>query len=349
MSTHTMTSTTVAPPPLSPASVANGNAPLPPPGPIAPPITERATIVLEGVSKWYGDVVAVSDVTFGVEPGVTALLGPNGAGKSTTLEMMTGLLAPSQGQIKVFGTPIRSDSNVYRRVGLVAEQETLYPFMTARQFVRLNAILQGLPDPDAAAVRALELVEMMDAAERETRGFSKGMRQRTKVAAALVHNPDILLMDEPLNGTDPLQRARLIDLIQRLGAEGRTVVVSSHVLHEVERFADRILVIARGKLAAAGDFRAIRDRIDQHARMVRLRCSDARALASLLVTIPAVLAVRFERSNDGGQPTVIVESNDVRELYRLVPQAAKHGNVHLYEVTAMDDSLASVFAYVVGR
>ncbi len=325
------------------------HTPLPPPGPIAPPISEHATIVLQGVSKWYGDVVAVSDVSFGVEPGVTALLGPNGAGKSTTLEMMTGLLAPSQGQIRVFGKPIRSDAELYRRVGLVAEQEALYPFMTARQFVRLNAILQGIPNPDEAATKALDIVELVPDADRETRGFSKGMRQRTKVAAALVHNPEILLMDEPLNGTDPLQRARLIDLIQRLGAEGRTVVVSSHVLHEVERFADRILVIARGKLAAAGDFRAIRDRIDQHARSVRLRCSDPRTLASLLVTMPVVLSVRFERSNDGGQPIVVVESTDVRELYRLVPQAAKHASVHLYEVSALDESLASVFAYVVGR
>lgn len=320
-------------------------------GPIAPPISPNATIVVENLSKWYGDVVAVSGVTFGVEPGVTALLGPNGAGKSTTLEMMTGLLAPSQGTIRVLGKPARGDIELYRHVGLVPEQETLYPFMTGREFVHLNAVLQKLPDPDAETNRVLAIVDLLPDADRPTRGYSKGMRQRCKVAAALVHSPDILLMDEPLNGTDPLQRAKLIDLIRTLGKQGKTVLVSSHVLHEVERFADRILVIARGKLAAAGDYRAIRDKIDEHARAVRVRCSDARLLAGSLVQDPAVLSVRFEPSTeaDGARPSLVVETNDVPTLYRHVPIAAQRANVHLYEVAALDDSLASVFAYVVGR
>lgn len=315
----------------------------------APPVSDRATVVVENLSKWYGDVVAVSDVSFSVEPGVTALLGPNGAGKSTTLEMLTGLLAPSQGTIRLLGRPARGDTELYRKVGLVPEQETLYPFLTGREFVRLNAVLQKLDDPDAATVRALSIVEMLDEADRPTRGYSKGMRQRTKVAAALVHDPDILLMDEPLNGTDPLQRVKLIDLTRRLGNEGKTVIVSSHVLHEVERFADRILVINRGKLAAAGDFRAIRDKIDEHARSVRIRSSDPRALAQALMGAPIVISVRLEHSLDGGPPGIIAETSDVREFYRLAPMAAKHAGTHLYEVSALDESLASVFAYVVGR
>jgi ABC-2 type transport system ATP-binding protein len=294
-------------------------------------------------------VVAVSDVSFGVEPGVTALLGPNGAGKSTTLEMITGLLAPSQGAITVLGRPARGDKELYRHVGLVPEQEGLYPFLTGYEFVRLNAVLQKLPDPDGATVRALNVVEMLDESHRPTKGYSKGMRQRTKVAAALVHDPDVLLMDEPLNGTDPLQRAKLIDLIRALGRQGKTVLVSSHVLHEVERFADRILVIARGKLAAAGDYHAIRDKIDEHARAVRVRCSDARRLASALVNDATIVSLRFEPSLDGGQPALIVETADVRAFYRAVPAAARQQGVHLYEIAALDDSLASVFAYVVGR
>jgi len=327
---------------ILPAAISN-------PGPALPPISENASIVVQGLSKWYGDVVAVSDVTFSIDPGVTALLGPNGAGKSTTLEMLTGLLAPSAGTIRVLGKPARGDVELYRHVGLIPEQETLYPFLTAREFVRLNAVLQKLPDPDAAAERALDIVELLPDADRRLRGFSKGMRQRTKVAAALVHDPQVLLMDEPLNGTDPLQRAKLIELITTLGVQGKTVVVSSHVLHEVERFADRILVISRGKLAAAGDFRAIRDKIDEHARAVRVRCSDPRRLAEALIREATVVALRFEASIDGAPSALVAETADVRAFYRMVPLAAQRQDVHLYEVSALDDSLASVFAYVVGR
>ncbi len=316
---------------------------------VSPPISDNATVVVQGLSKWYGDVVAVSDVTFGVEPGVTALLGPNGAGKSTTLEMLTGLLAPSAGTIRILGKPARGDVSLYQQIGLVAEQETLYPFLSAREFIRFNAVLQKLPDVDAATERALAIVEMLPDADRDLRGFSKGMRQRTKVAAALVHDPQILLMDEPLNGTDPLQRARLIELIVRMGEQGKTVVVSSHILHEVERFADRILVINRGKLAAAGDYHAIRDKIDEHARAVRIRCSDPRRLASELIRDAGLVSLRFEPSMDGALPSIVAETNDVRSFYRAVPVAARAFDIHLYEIAALDDSLASVFAYVVGR
>jgi ABC-2 type transport system ATP-binding protein len=318
-------------------------------GPIAPPIADNATIVVRNLSKWYGDVVAVSDVTFGVEPGVTALLGPNGAGKSTTLEMLTGLLAPSAGTIRVLGKPARGDVTLYRQVGLAPEQEMIYPFLTGYEFVRLNAVLQKLPDPDAATRRALEIVELVADAQRPIKGYSKGMRQRIKVAAALVHDPQVILMDEPLNGTDPVQRAHLITLIRRLGAEGRTVLVSSHVLYEVERFADRILVIARGKLAAAGDFHAIRDKMDEHARAVQVRCSDPRRLAAALVQAPITLSVRLEPPREELAPGLVIETPDVRAFYGLVAKVAQHQQVRLYEVAALDDSLASVFAYVVGR
>ncbi len=314
--------------------------------PEAPP---NATVVVRNLSKWYGDVVAVSDVSFHVEPGVTALLGPNGAGKSTTLEMLTGLLAPSQGEIRILGRPARGDVALYRQIGMVPEQETLYPFLTGREFVELNAVLQRLDDPPAAAHQALATVELLDDADRPLRGYSKGMRQRAKIAAALVHDPDVLLMDEPLNGTDPLQRARLIELIRELGQRGKTVIVSSHILFEVERFADRILLINRGKLAAAGDFHAIRDRIDEHARAVRLRCSDPRALAAALVRTPLVLSIRFEPPAGDLAPGMVVETADVRAFYRLAPAIAKRQDVHLYEVAALDESLASVFAYVVER
>jgi ABC-2 type transport system ATP-binding protein len=317
--------------------------------PAAPPLGQGATISVQNLSKWYGDVVAVSDISFSVEPGVTALLGPNGAGKSTTLEMLTGLLGPSAGTIKILGKPVRGDSTLYRQVGLVPEQEQVYPFLTAREFLRLNAILQHLPNPDAAAQRALEVVELTEDADRRLKGFSKGMRQRTKIAAALLHDPAVVMMDEPLNGTDPLQRVRMIELIKQLGAAGKTVLVSSHVLDEVERFADRILVIVNGKLAAAGDFRAIRDKMDEHARGVRIRCDQPRALASALMREDATAAIRFQHAKDGGLPAIIAETSDIRRFYLSVPRVAQREQVRLYEVTALDESLASVFAYVVGR
>jgi len=302
------------------------------------------TIRVDQVSKWYGDVVAVSDVSFGIGSGVTGLLGPNGAGKSTMLKMISGLVPPSSGGIQIEGKPARGNTDVYRRVGLVPEQETIYPFLTGREFVRMNAILQRLPDVEAATDRAIATVEMGDAAGRKIGGYSKGMRQRIKVAAALVHDPEILLLDEPLNGTDPVQRAGLINLMRRLGNEGKTLLVSSHVLVEVERFADNIIVIVNGKLAAAGDYRAIREKIDDHDHAVRIQASDPRRLAAALISSDATRSIRFD-----GEQRVIAETNDVRAFYRLLPVAAREAGVRLFEIQPADESLTSVFAYLVAR
>jgi ABC-2 type transport system ATP-binding protein len=307
------------------------------------------TIVVQQVSKFYGDVVAVSDVSFSLDPGVTALLGPNGAGKSTMLEMLTGLLRPSSGRIEILGRPVRGDRQLYRHVGLVPEQEHMYPFLTGREFLQLNGVLQNVADPDAAAAHALRVVELEADADRKLGGYSKGMRQRTKIAAALVHDPQILLMDEPLSGTDPLQRLRIIELIHRLGEEGRTVLISSHVLDEVERFAARILVIVNGKLAAAGNFHTIRDRMDEQASQIRVRASDPRRFASALIQEPSVQGVAVMPAKETDRPWIRVEAEDVRAFYGAVARLAQHENITLYEVSALDDSLTSVFAYVVGR
>ena len=298
-------------------------------------------IVLNRVSKWYGDIVAVSDVSFGVGQGVTALLGPNGAGKSTTLKMITGLLSCSTGSISILGRPARGNPNIYRQVGLVHEAEHIYPYLTGREFVRINGILQGIGGLEGAVDRAIALVEMTDAQNRRIGGYSKGMRQRIKVAAALVHDPDILLMDEPLNGMDPTQRLHMIGLIRELGRT-KTVMVSSHILAEVERFAENIIVIVNGKLAAAGDFRAIRERIDTHDHAVRIRSSDPRFLAMALIGHPSTKAVRIDRED-----RLVVETQDVRGFYIALPQLAQKANVRLLDVGAADESLASVFSYLV--
>jgi ABC-2 type transport system ATP-binding protein len=301
-------------------------------------------VALRGVSKWYGDVVAVSDVSFGIGPGVTGLLGPNGAGKSTILNLIAGLLAPSSGAVEVLNQSVRRDPRIYRQIGLASEREQLYGTLTGREFVRLNAILQKTPNPDEATERMIRLVDLEEAANRPLAGYSKGMRQRIKVAAALVHDPRVLLLDEPLNGTDPVQRASLIALMRRLGDEGKTVIVSSHVLSEVERFARNVLVIINGKLAAAGDFRAIRDKMDERDHIVRIRCSDPRRLAAALVGDPVTTAVRFV---DDGK--VIAETGDVRSFSLRVPEVAMREGIRLFEVQPVDESLSSVFSYLVGK
>jgi len=314
------------------------------PAPAALPLGADATIVVDGVSKWYGDYVAVTDVSFGVRPGVTALLGPNGAGKSTLLKMIAGLVPASTGTITIGGRPARGDAGAYRHLGLVPEQEEIYPTLTGREFVRLNAILQKAPQREAAVERALALVDLGADVDRKIGGYSKGMRQRIKVAAALVHDPAVLLLDEPLNGADPVQRAQLIALMRRLGSEGKTLLVSSHVLSEVERFAATILVIVNGKLAAAGDFRAIRDKIDAHDHAIRIRASDPRWLAAALLGQPATKAVRID-----GADRLVAETADVRAFTTALPRVARDAGVTLFEVQPTDESLAAVFAYLVER
>jgi len=305
---------------------------------------EEAVIALRGVSKWYGEVVAVSDLNFGIGSGVTALLGPNGAGKSTILNLISGLIAASSGVIDVLDRPVRGNTRIYRDIGLAGEQEHLYGSLTGREFVRLNAILQKTPDAERATERTIAVVDMGSAADRPLGGYSKGMRQRIKVAAALVHDPRILLLDEPLNGTDPVQRASLVALIRRLGDEGKTVVVSSHVLSEVERFERNVLVIVNGKLAAAGDFYAIRERMDERDHMVRIRCNHPRQFAAALVAEPVTTSIRF-----GGDGRLTAETNDVRRFSLLVPVIAQREGIRLFEVQPVDESLASVFSYLVGK
>ena len=306
-----------------------------------PPGAE-AVIALRGVAKWYGDVVAVSDLTFGIGTGVTALLGPNGAGKSTILNLVSGLIRPSSGTVQVLDRDRArryhglSGSGTGRRTG-AALRVAHRPGVRAPQ-----RDLAEDPEPDVATERTIALVDMADEADRQVGGYSKGMRQRIKVAAALVHDPRVLLLDEPLNGTDPVQRASLIALIRRLGDEGKTVVVSSHVLSEVERFARNVLVIVNGKLAAAGDFRTIRERMDERDHIVRIRCDDPRRLAAALVVEPVTTSIRMA---DG---RLIAETNDVRQFGRLVPEVARREGIRLFEMQPVDESLASVFSYLVG-
>jgi ABC-2 type transport system ATP-binding protein len=336
--------TSPAPEPEAAETAAPESAPVPLPPPPPPPpavpldpaFAADATVVVRGASVWFGQKVALTDLSCSFGPGVTGLLGPNGAGKTTLMRAMTGLLRPNEGSIAVLDSDPHTDRDVQRAIALVPEDEAVPPALSARQLVRYAAALhrvddRGLPD------RCLQTVGLLDVADRKVRGFSKGMRQRAKVAAALVTDPRILVLDEPLNGADPMQRVALINLFQSLGAQGRTVIVSSHVLHEVERLAGRQIVIIRGRLAAAGDHRAIRDALADRPRSVLVRTPEARRLAGHLVGIDVVRGVTV----DGN--TVVVSSPRAGELAELLPVAARDAGARLHEVRPLDDSLESVF------
>ncbi|HEX7096214.1 MAG TPA: ABC transporter ATP-binding protein [Acidimicrobiales bacterium] len=312
--------------------------PPPPPAASAPP----PPVVVDHVSKWFGDLVAVSDVSFTVGSGVTALLGPNGAGKSTVMRMLCGLTAPSKGELRVLGRDPRADLELTRRIGIVPQQEGIFESLTAFEFVRLAGVLHEVPEPDIAAVEALALVELDPHDQRKLPTYSKGMRQRVKVAQALVHSPEVIVLDEPLTGLDPRQRLHMIDLFHRLGAEGRCVIVSSHVLDEVERFGSRVLVIAQGRLAAEGDFRAIRELMDDRPLRVRVRTDQPRALASRLIAGTAAIGVRA-----GDDGSLLVDTVDAATFRRVIARDARDVGARLYEVKTLDDDLESVFRYLV--
>ncbi|MGH3453171.1 MAG: ABC transporter ATP-binding protein [Nocardioidaceae bacterium] len=299
-------------------------------------------LVLQQVSRWYRNVVAVNDVTMTIGPGVTGLLGPNGAGKSTLIAMMSGFLAPSSGTVTLDGTPVWRHEQLYRQIGLVPEREAAYDNLTGGQFVVANAELQGVADPNAAATRAIATVEMQPAQHRKIATYSKGMRQRIKMASALVHDPTVLLLDEPFNGMDPRQRLHLIDLLRRMGAEGRTVMFSSHILEEVEQVASHIEVMVAGRHAASGDFGAIRRLMTDRPNRYLIRTDDDRSLASQLIGDASCRGVIL-RSDDG----LDVEVVDFGRFAVVLPQLAHSAGIRLLEVKPTDESLESVFAYLV--
>ena len=286
-----------------------------------------------------------------IGPGVTGLLGPNGAGKSTLMHMIAGFLPPSRGELTVAGAPAWRHPALYRHVGLVPERDSVYAFLTGEQFVTATARLHGLPAPAAAASRAISLLDMAAAADRKIATYSKGMRQRIKVAAALVHDPEVLLLDEPFNGMDPRQRLHMMDLLDKLGSEGRTILFSSHILEEVERLSGTVQVVVAGRLAASGDFRAIRRLMTSRPHVFTVRSSDDRLLASILIggtltggTLagkPAVTAVELIRAG------LQVRTSDYGAFCRDIAVLARDHDIRLREVLPADESLESVFAYLV--
>ncbi len=302
-----------------------------------------STLVLDKASRWFGNVVAVNDVSLTIGPGVTGLLGPNGAGKTTLMAMMAGFLAPSAGHVTLDGRPVWRNTETYRHIGLVPERELSFGYLTGRQFVRANADLHGLADAGAATERILDVVDMVEPAGRRLDTYSKGMRQRVKIAAALVHDPAVLLLDEPFNGVDPRQRMHLMELLRRLGDEGRTVLFSSHILEEVERLARHIEVVVSGRHAASGDFGAIRRLMTDRPVQYAVRSSDNRALAAVLIAQPSVQSVSLRETE------LDVQVADLGSFALGLPGWAREHDLSVYELSPSDESLESVFAYLVAR
>ena len=310
---------------------------------LSPAAASGAQVELRNVSRWYGNVVAVNDVSFTLGPGITGLLGPNGAGKTTILHMMAGLLRPSVGNALIDGAPATSSPQIYRRLALVPEREAVQPFLTGYEFVRTCARLQSLPNADDATQKAIALVDLAEAQHRKIGTYSKGMRQRIKIAGALVHDPTILLLDEPFNGMDPRQRLQMMDLLRELAANGRVIVISSHILEELDDLATNVLVMVAGRLAASGHFREIRRLMTDRPHTFTVRSSDDRRLAAALLDDRTVFGVEL---TTGG---LVVRTTDRGAMTRGLSRLARNARIRLLEIRPTDESLESVFSYLVDR
>ena len=301
-------------------------------------------VTADHISKWYGQVIGLNDVTVSVPSGITGLLGPNGAGKSTFMKLVTGQLKPSKGTLRILGEPIWDNPALYARIGFCPEQDAFYERMTGLEWVAALVKLNGYDERRAeeAARRALEIVGLSDAADKKIGAYSKGMRQRVKLAQAVAHDPECLILDEPLSGMDPLVRRKTIRLIKDWARSGKHVIVSSHILHEIEAMTSNILLIHNGRILAEGDVHDIRELIDEHPHMVYVRAADPRALARHFLHFDDVLSLRFE------QGAVVVETGRPDEFYaRLTELAASETCGPIDEVTSPDDNLQAVFSYLV--
>lgn len=304
----------------------------------------NSVVSAHDVSKWYGQVIGLNDVSLEIEPGITGLLGPNGAGKSTFLKLCTGLIRPSKGSLTVLGQDPWNHPRLLRRIGLAPEHDTFYENMSGLQFVRLLARISGMGRHKAEkrAREVLEMVKLTPHINRRIATYSKGMRQRVKVAQAIVHDPELLFLDEPLTGTDPMGRREMIDFIKGLAKAGKSVVVSSHVLYEVEAMTSNILLIHRGRVLAEGNIQEIRELIDEHPHNVRIESDRPRELAQRIVTLPGVVSVKIP-----GENHVEAETRQPDAFYQNLQQVLAQGQFKVVSVSSPDDNLESVFRYLV--
>jgi ABC-2 type transport system ATP-binding protein len=297
------------------------------------------------VSRWYGQVIGLNDITCEIGPGITALLGMNGAGKTTLIRLITGQLRPTTGELKVFGEEPFANANVYRRLGYCPEIDNFYEHYTGRDFVKFLARLDGLSAADAKTrtEEVLEMVGMTDRAGRKIAGYSKGMRQRIKLAQAMLHNPEMILLDEPLNGLDPVGRRELIDILGALANQGKAILVSSHILFEVEQMTRSLLLLHRGRLLATGDLGVIRSLIDKHPHQIRIETDEPRKAAQLLASLPNIVSMKFDKSGDSLQ----LEVREPDSFYDALSRAVTEQGLVIRGFSSPDNNLESVFKYLV--
>jgi ABC-2 type transport system ATP-binding protein len=302
-------------------------------------------ITLHNVSRWYGQVIGLNDVTCEIKPGLTAMLGMNGAGKSTLMRLISGQIKPTTGAVDVFGMRPFANPKVYRRLGYCPEIDNFYEHYSGRAFVRFLGRLDGLSASEAKSrtEEVLQMVGMSDRADKKIAGYSKGMRQRIKLAQAMIHNPEIILLDEPLNGLDPVGRRELIDILGYLASQGKTILVSSHILFEVEQMTNSILLLHRGRLLATGDLKVIRSLIDKHPHQVRIETDEPRRAARLLSDLPNILSMKFDRNEDALQ----LEVREPDAFYNRLNQIVLEDDLKITGFGSPDNNLESVFRYLV--
>ncbi|MFQ6108149.1 MAG: ABC transporter ATP-binding protein [Candidatus Aminicenantales bacterium] len=306
-----------------------------------------AVIETQNLSKWYGNILGLSDVSLRIDPGITGILGPNGAGKSTFLKLITGQIKPNIGRVMVKGEKVWNNSSLYTNIGFCPEEDSFYEELTGWEFLTGFLMLNHFPLGQAQKKthQALEIVELTDDKDRVIKSYSRGMRQRLKFGQAIAHDPEIIILDEPLNGLDPLGRRKIIKLIKTYGKEGRTVIVSSHILPEIEAMTKRIILIHQGKVFAQGDIHYIRDLIEAHPHIISIRCSDPRRLASKIIDKDFILKVHFE----AGPDSMVVETNNRDKFFSLLPALIAESDIEVREITSPDDNLQAVFDYLVGK
>ena len=308
-------------------------------------MTTTSVVQVDNCSKWYGHVLGISDVTWTLRGGIVGLLGPNGAGKSTLMKLMAGLLRPSRGTLAVYGKNPFEDVAVRRRIGYAPEHEKTWDELTALELVTVMAKLAGVPSNRAttAAKDAIAQMGMTDSMHRRVKGFSKGMRQRTKLATAIAHDPDFILLDEPLTGVDPIARVDIVERIRKLADLGKTIVVSSHVLYEIEALTSEIVVIYRGQVLAEGNVYEIRKLIDRHPHRIRIECDQPRQVAAALATADHVARIVFERHG------ILIETRDPDRCYDQLASAVLDGNIAVSALSSPDNNLGAVFDYLTGN
>lgn len=304
-------------------------------------------IKTQSLSKWYGNVLGLSDVSIQIEPGITGILGPNGAGKSTFMKLITGQIKPNIGKVTLKGQEVRNNYSLFASIGFCPEQDSFYDEMTGWEFIaRLLKLYHYIPSEiETKAQNALEIVELVQDKDRVIRSYSRGMRQRLKFAQAIAHDPEVIILDEPLNGLDPLGRRKIIRLIKSYEKEGRTIIVSSHVLPEIEAMTTRIILIHQGKVFAQGDIHYIRDLIEAHPHIISIKCSNPRELASKFIHEDFVLKVHFGSTPD----SLLVETNNRDEFFSLLPSLFVENKIEVHEVSSPDDNLQAVFDYLIEK